>query len=240
MRTAALVMALAAAPGPGVALAEQPALPGAGRDAAGRFVNTNGPLERAGPTVTLPFFARRVWGAFRTRPGAPERVANDGAWLRANAQHSRPSVTWVGHATLLVQMGHASFLTDPSWSDTASPVSFAGPRRFVPPGLELGDLPPIDFVLVSHNHYDHLDLATLQSLAKLSPATIFFVPLGNGALLRGAGIENVRELDWGQHMGHGRLEIHCLPARHWSQRGVFDGRRALWSSHMRIPGTPRS
>jgi N-acyl-phosphatidylethanolamine-hydrolysing phospholipase D len=230
MRAVALVAALAAAGGPLAVRAEPPEIPGARLDASGRFLNTAGPLERAGPLVTLPFFARRVWGALRLRPGAPERVANDGAWLRQNAGNRRPTVTWVGHATLLVQLGHASFLTDPSWSSTASPVRFAGPRRFVPPGLALDALPPIDFVLISHNHYDHLDIATLRSLAERSAQTVFYVPLGNGALLRDAGIGNVRELDWGETAAEGELSIHCLPAQHWSQRGVFDARRALWSS----------
>ena len=122
------------------------------RDADGRFENLGGPIERAGPGVTLPFFLRRALGAFRARPGAPATVANDGAWLRENAAHSVPSITWIGHATLLVQLGHVSFLTDPIWSDTASPLTFLGPRRFVPPGVALEDLPKIDFVVISHNH----------------------------------------------------------------------------------------
>ncbi|GAG08855.1 unnamed protein product, partial [marine sediment metagenome] len=76
--------------------------------------------------------------------------------MRENAKHSVSTVTWVGHATLLVQMDHVTFLTDPIWSNKPSPISFIGPRRFVPPGIALEDLPPVDFVVVSHNHYDHL------------------------------------------------------------------------------------
>jgi N-acyl-phosphatidylethanolamine-hydrolysing phospholipase D len=200
------------------------------RDDDGRFLNTAGSFERAGPTVTVPFFLRRAWGGFRSRPGAPERIGNDGAFLRENARHSVPTVTWVGHATLLVQMGHVSFLTDPTWSDTASPVSFAGPRRFVEPGLRFEDLPPIDFVVISHNHYDHLDLGTLRRLAERSPATVFYVPLANGALLRSEGVENVRELDWGQTVEHAGVRVHCLPSQHWSQRRLRDERRALWAA----------
>ncbi|MBW2281229.1 MAG: MBL fold metallo-hydrolase [Deltaproteobacteria bacterium] len=196
----------------------------------GRFENPAGPLVQAGPLVTLPFFMRRAGGAFRSDRDAPGVVANDGAFLRENARHSRPTVTWIGHATLLVQMGHVSFLTDPTWSSTASPVPFAGPRRFVEPGLALEDLPAIDFVLISHNHYDHLDLGTLRRLAERSSDTVFYVPLENGALLRGAGVENVRELDWGQSVRHGAVQVHCLPSQHWSRRGIFDGQRALWAS----------
>jgi N-acyl-phosphatidylethanolamine-hydrolysing phospholipase D len=221
----ALALALLAAP---VARASE--LGPAPRDAEERFSNPGGPLAHGSLGVRLPFFLRRIAGSFRERPGAPERLANDGAFLRENARHSVPTVTWVGHATLLVQMDHVSFLTDPIWSDTASPVSFAGPRRFVPPGLALEELPSIDFVLVSHNHYDHLDLPTLVALAERNPATRFFVPLANGALLRARGIANVEELDWGESRAHADVRVHCLPARHWSRRGPRDENRALWSS----------
>ena len=200
------------------------------RDAAGRFANAVGTLSHGTLGVRLQFFARRVAGAFSDRPGAPERVANDGAFLRENAKHSTPTVTWVGHATMLVQMDHVTFLTDPTWSDTASPVSFAGPKRFVPPGVALEDLPPIDFVVVSHNHYDHLDLGTLSALAARRAETRFFVPLGNGALLRENGVENVEELDWGESRDFAGVRVHCLPAQHWSRRGVRDGLMTLWAS----------
>jgi N-acyl-phosphatidylethanolamine-hydrolysing phospholipase D len=136
----------------------------------------------------------------------------------------------VGHATLLVQLGHKTFLTDPTWSDTASPVSFAGPKRHVPPGIALAQLPPIDFVVISHNHYDHLDLATLTALAARDARTRFFVPLGNARLLEDEGIAKVSELDWGDHVDLGDVRITCLPTQHWSARGIRDARQALWSS----------
>jgi N-acyl-phosphatidylethanolamine-hydrolysing phospholipase D len=196
----------------------------------GRFSNPVGDVSHGSFGVRLPFFLRRIGGIFRDRPGAPERIANDGAFLRDNAQHSRPTVTWVGHATLLVQMDHVTFLTDPIWSDTASPLRFAGPRRFVPPGVAIEDLPRIDFVIVSHNHYDHLDLATLKLLAARDPETRFFVPLENAALLRASGIENVVELDWGESADVAGVRVHCLPAQHWSKRGIGDDQQALWSS----------
>jgi N-acyl-phosphatidylethanolamine-hydrolysing phospholipase D len=202
----------------------------AGRDEEGRFVNPAGSLSHGTFGVRFPFFLRRMAGAFRIRPGAPERVSNDGVFLRQNARHSVPTVTWIGHATLLVQMDHVTFLTDPTWSDKASPVSFAGPRRFVAPGIAIDDLPPIDFVVVSHNHYDHLDLATLEALAARDPATRFFVPLANGELLRDSGIVNVEELDWGETREHEGVTVHCLPVQHWSQRGLGDRNRSLWSS----------
>jgi N-acyl-phosphatidylethanolamine-hydrolysing phospholipase D len=206
------------------------ALGPAPREADGRFSNSVGMLSRAGLSVELPFFLRRIAGSFVERSGAPDRVANDGAFLRENAKHSKPTVTWIGHATMLVQMDHVTFLTDPIWSDRPSPVSFAGPRRFVDPGVRLEDLPPIDFVLVSHNHYDHLDLPTLTALASRNPEARFFVPLENGALLRQSGIANVEELDWGESRSYAGVKVHCLPAQHWSKRGFGDDRKALWSS----------
>ncbi len=224
---ALLVCALVAAPVPA---RDVETLGPAPRNENGRFDNPVGPLFHATFGVRFPFFMRRIGGAFRKRPGAPERIANDGAFLRENARHSVPTITWVGHSTLLVQMDHVTFLTDPIWSKTPSPIPFLGPRRFVEPGLALEDLPPIDFVVVSHNHYDHLDLATLERLAERGDGTLFLVPLGNGELLRERGIEPVEELDWGERRRVGAAEVVCLPSQHWSQRGMRDERRALWSS----------
>src|SRR5262245_12669032 len=185
------------------------------------------PWQRAGPLVTVPFFLRRAVGAFFARPGAPPVMATDGAWLRDNARHSMPSVTWMGHASVLVQMDHVTLLTDPIWSSTASPVSFLGPRRFVPPPMPLAALPPIDAVLISHSHYDHLDLPTLRALA--ARGTRFLVPLRVAALLRDEGIGAVEELDWWESRLVGGVTITCVPARHWSQRGLGDMNRTLWS-----------
>lgn len=215
---------------PAVARAESIPLGPAPRSEDGRFINPSGSLSHGSFGVRFPFFLRRIGGSFRTRPGAPESVPNQGAWLRENARHSEPAVTWVGHATLLVQMDHVAFLTDPIWSDRPSPLSFAGPRRFVPPGIALDDLPPIDFVLVSHGHYDHLDVRTLAALAKRSPHTRFLVPLGNAELLRENDVENVDELDWGDTRNVGGVAVHCLPAQHWSRRGLGDENQTLWSS----------
>ncbi len=216
----------------GTAAAETvpPTLGPAPRDSDDRFDNFHGPLPQAGASVTLPFFARRILRSFQRSEGAAPTTPNDGAFLRENAKHSTPTVTWIGHATMLVQMDHATFLTDPIWSETASPVSFAGPKRLVAPGVAIDDLPPIDFVVISHNHYDHLDLRTLVVLAERSPDTRFFVPLANGDLLRENGIKNVQELDWGASQQYAGVRVYCLPAQHWSKRGIGDDRTMLWSS----------
>ena len=203
---------------------------GAPRGDDGRFTNLNGELSHGSLGVRIPFFLRRFGTYFRSGKGAPERVINDGAFLRENARHSEPTVTWIGHATLLMQMEHVTFITDPIWSNRPSPTPIVGPSRFVAPGLAMDDLPPIDFVLISHNHYDHLDLPTLIALAKRSSDTTFFVPLGNAELLRKKGIENVKELDWGDTATYKGVNIHCLPSQHWSKRSLTDDHKALWSS----------
>jgi len=232
VRRCALLLASAALLAGAVAtLADEMSTPGARRDRDGRFLNSAGELPFASPTVTLPFFVRRLGTTLSGRTGYAESVANDGAFLRANAQHSVPSVTWIGHATLLVQMDHATFLTDPIWSERASPVSFTGPQRAQPPGVALDALPPIDFVLISHDHYDHLDVATLRALAERRPETRFVVPLGNGPTLRAAGVTNLVELDWHQSVEVAGQRIVFLPAQHWSGRGLYDQRVTLWGSY---------
>jgi N-acyl-phosphatidylethanolamine-hydrolysing phospholipase D len=203
---------------------------------AGGFRNPV-PIPRPGIDVTLPFFVRRAAGFMRSRRGAPPLVATDAAFLRENATHSTPTVTWIGHATVLVQMDHVTILTDPIWSATASPLAWLGPRRFVPPPLALDALPPIDFVLISHNHYDHLDLPTLRRLA--ARGTRFLVPLRVGALLRDAGIEAVEELDWWDTRRYGDIAIHCVPSQHWSGRGLTDGSATLWAGWAVIGPTHR-
>jgi len=228
---ASLLAAVALATLSAAGMADDANFAAARRDADGRFLNTAGELGYADPTVTVPFFARRIGAMLTGRSGYPATVENDGAFLRENAKHSVPTVTWIGHATLLVQMDHATFLTDPIWSERASPVSFTGPKRAQAPGVAIADLPPIDFVIVSHDHYDHLDLPSLKALADRDADTVFVVPLENGATLRDAGVSNVVELDWGGAIEIAGLRVECLPAQHWSGRGLFDRRVTLWASY---------
>lgn len=203
---------------------------GAPRDDNGRFTNQVGEISHGTLGTRFPFILRRFGTYFRNGDGAPLRVPNDGAFLRENVRHGKPTVTWVGHATLLVQIEGITFLTDPTWSNRPSPVPLIGPKRYVAPGIAFEDMPPIDFVLISHNHYDHLDLPTLRDLAKQNVDTVFFVPLGNGDLLRGKGISNVRELNWGHTATYRAVTIHCLPSQHWSKRSLTDDHKALWAS----------
>jgi N-acyl-phosphatidylethanolamine-hydrolysing phospholipase D len=192
------------------------------------------PFEHAGLDVTFPFFVRKIIGQFSDKPNPPPAVPNDGSALRHPAG---PTMTWIGHATVLVQMDGVTLLTDPIWSNRASPLSFAGPRRFVPPALPIDALPPIDAVVVSHNHYDHLDLDTLRALS--ARGTRFLVPLRVGALLRAEGIGPVDELDWWESRTVGGVEVHCVPARHWSARSLTDRDETLWAGWAIVGPTRR-
>jgi L-ascorbate metabolism protein UlaG (beta-lactamase superfamily) len=140
-------------------------------------------------------------------------------------------VTLINHSTVLLQQNGVHILTDPIWSERASPVTFAGPRRRRSPGVMWEDLPRIDLVLLSHNHYDHLDLATLLRLRETGEPQ-FVVPLGLARLLRSQRIGPVHELDWGEALSLGQVRIHAVPAIHFSGRGVFDRNRTLWCGYV--------
>ena len=143
-----------------------------------------------------------------------------------------PAITWIGHASMLVQAGGLNVLTDPIFSNRASPVPFVGPQRAQPPGIALADLPPIDVVLISHNHYDHLDKASVQEIARRSEAigkpTLFLVPLGMKSWFADAGVSHAIELDWWDTYTHAGVEFNFTPVQHWSSRSLLDRSRTLW------------
>ena len=160
------------------------------------------------------------WNRYRDLPpGPPPPARIDGGALR---------LTFVNHSTTLVQLDGVNILTDPIWSERPSFVSFAGPRRRRPPGIRFRDLPPIDVVLVSHNHYDHLDVASLHALQWRHRPRIV-TALGNARLMARHGIGGAVDLDWWQAVPIGELIVTCVPARHFSARGLSDRNRNLWS-----------
>jgi L-ascorbate metabolism protein UlaG (beta-lactamase superfamily) len=132
-------------------------------------------------------------------------------------------VTFIGQATTYIQDAKMSILTDPQFSNRASPISFLGPKRIRKPALQIAEIPTLDFVLISHNHYDHLDLPTIVALDKKFHPT-FIVPLGNKILLEEAGLNKVIELDWWESFEN----IQLVPASHWSARGIYDRNKTLW------------
>lgn len=141
-------------------------------------------------------------------------------------------VTFVNHATVLLQFSNLNILTDPIWAERASPVSWFGPKRYHRPGVDFDDLPPIDYVLISHNHFDHMDLPTLRRLWQKSQPT-FIVGLGNSQLLTSLGITKTVELDWWQpYVINEDVTIHGVPAQHWSTRNRIDAFRMLWMGYV--------
>jgi L-ascorbate metabolism protein UlaG (beta-lactamase superfamily) len=201
---------------------------GAERDADGRFLNRY-------PHEGHDSFWRWKWEELREGlpPEAPPggwpipHMQSDAAALRSN--NARPTATWIGHSCFLVQLGGTNVLVDPQFSERASPVGFAGPRRAVPLPITIEALPRIDVVLVSHNHYDHLDLASVRALAHAPGGSpLFLVPLGLADWFRGEGIAHVAELDWWQSRIEKGLTFTFVPVQHWSKRTLWDTNRSLW------------
>jgi L-ascorbate metabolism protein UlaG (beta-lactamase superfamily) len=191
------------------------------------YENNDGPLARASVWK---------WRWNRWTHGLPPPPANgyafpvdhpDVAWIKAN--RSDDTMTWIGHATALLQINGVNVITDPMFSERASPFTFAGPKRRVPPGLALDELPHIDVVLISHSHYDHLDTASVEALnAQPGGPPLFLVPLGIKDWLAKKGITNAQELDWGDETSVAGLDFWFVPATHWSARSLTDRNETLW------------
>ncbi len=183
--------------------------------------------------------------AFRNDLPRPPRlptptVVPDVKMLRSNADAGaamQPTLTWIGHATMLAQLGGRTIITDPMFSERASPLAFAGPKRHVEPGVNLAELPHVDVVLISHNHYDHLDDASVRALAgQAGGPPLFIVPLGLRAWMAQRGIVDVVELDWWQSHalpidGGKKIDVVFTPSQHWSARGLTDRMQTLWGGY---------
>ena len=226
---------------PGRASASPPAARAAARDPLPPHHDPAGGFRNPWPTAQRQEGGFLRWQRERRErdlppdpaPGTLPLVEPRIAAPRAPADEIR--ITWVGHATFLVQVGGVNLLTDPHWSRRASPVQFAGPARFMPPGVPWESLPPIDGVLLSHNHYDHLDDGTVRRLRERFGDRIrWFTPLEYRRWFRGRGIGNVTEMDWWDEATlpgpAGALRIVALPCQHWTSRTPWDRQEQLWAS----------
>jgi L-ascorbate metabolism protein UlaG (beta-lactamase superfamily) len=192
---------------------------GARRGPDGRFLNPDGGM--AGHPLA------QVWRMMREGAGTPwpRQVQDPAETPPAEPPPGHAAITFIGHASFLIRIaGGPTLLVDPVWSERCSPLPFLGPRRARAPGLRLDALPPLDAVLVSHNHYDHMDIPTLRRLR--TPRIV--TGLANAPILARNGITGAEELDWWGETTIGAATITYLPARHFSARGIRDRGRSLW------------
>jgi N-acyl-phosphatidylethanolamine-hydrolysing phospholipase D len=177
------------------------------------------------------------WMRERRRDGRAPSPAR-GSFPTATPNVASPRVardvataTWIGHSTVLLQAGGLNILTDPMFSERAFPVQWIGPRRIMPPALGVESLPPLDVVLLTHSHYDHLDKSSVKRLVRLHPDATWVAPLELGAYLRGFGARNVVELDWWQRAEVRGVSVTATPARHFSARRLGDRNKTLWCGY---------
>ena len=226
--------------GPSVTRAEVESARGgplaAARYTGSRYLNQDPQYSRGPISARLhTLITGMTWLVAERRVSALHLEAADLERLR----DSRPdaTVTWIGHSTLLVQLDGVTFLTDPTWSDIVGPFGLIGVRRYTPPGIPFEALPRIDVVLISHDHYDHLDEATIRRLARAFDPR-FLVPMGLKAWFADRGLTNVTELNWGESAVVGGVAFVCTPAQHGGGRTLADQGRRLWSSWAAL-GTKR-
>ena len=194
-----------------------------------RFQHPKGDLHNKSFADLFKFFS-----AYFTRESDEKENAGFPVVLssKSNLANFNENVMWVGHSTLLLNHSGLTIVTDPQFSGRASPFSFMGPRRVTSSPLKVADLPQIDVVVISHNHYDHLDEASIREIAKTQLSVEFLVPLGLKSLLEEWGAKNVTELDWWQQVQRKGVTIQPTPVQHWSKRTFFDMNKTLWSGWM--------
>ena len=166
------------------------------------------------------------WRFSRKEPEAVQIETSD-QWKQLG-EESKNYAVWIGHSTYLINTGRLTILTDPVFSKRASPFSWAGPKRLIAPAIPLKELPRIDVVTVSHNHYDHLDIVSLKALNKLYPKALFLVAKGDKDLLVKSGIRNVKEFLWWEDTEVKDTIFTFTPVQHWSARGFKDRNKSLW------------
>jgi L-ascorbate metabolism protein UlaG (beta-lactamase superfamily) len=182
------------------------------------------------PVPTKSFWTVAKWKmASKTEPWQQRSGMEPGTAPPERVGMGDLRITWINHATALIQMDSVNILTDPIWSERPSPYSFIGPKRYRDPGLRFEDLPPIDVVVISHNHYDHFDVPTLARLAELHSPRIV-AGLGSRAILEDEKISGGHDLDWWEELKITEyVAVTAVPAQHWSRRGLGDTNNTLWA-----------
>ena len=187
--------------------------------------------NRDGSDKGLSDISQFLWQSLWNESAWPESLSNPEASTIPDRVNEGIRATYINHATVLIQVDGLNILTDPIWFERASPVTFAGPKRIRPPGIAISDLTEIDLVLISHNHYDHLDTATLRQLRQQqNKEPVIVSGLGNAALLRSLGYNQAIELDWSDSTSVESTTVHFVECQHRSARGIFDQMRTLWGS----------
>ena len=199
----------------------------------GRFLNPH--VGRIKPSL----FDIALWqlGIYRD-PQKPEACPKEFIYPnpKESLSPSKPKATWINHSTFLIEVGGLTLLTDPIWEERCSPLKFIGPKRNHPPPISLDQLPKVDLVLISHDHYDHLCFQTVSKLQKKNPELIWIVPLGVKRRLLRMGMQHILELEWWQEVSlaiHGKgFVVTSVPSQHFSGRGLFDKNRTLWTGYV--------
>ena len=148
-------------------------------------------------------------------------------WQSIDFEVADNYMIWIGHSTFLIKKNNLTILTDPVFSERASPFKRFGPKRLIPPSITIEELPPIDVVTISHNHYDHLDIRSLKKLSKANPDLIFLIPEGDLDIFKKRNIPNVTEFDWWEDIAIDKFLFTFTPVQHWSARGLFDRNESI-------------
>ena len=180
-----------------------------------------------GKALEKPFKDLIKWMSSDVKPILSEIEVSDD-WKNINLNQDNDYIIWIGHSTFLIKKSGIVILTDPVFSDRASPFKNIGPERLIPPAIPLNQLPQIDFITVSHNHYDHLDIDSLKKISELNPDAVFLVPEGDLRLLKRNRIDNAYEFNWWETFSTDGLTFTFTPVQHWSKRGLFDRNKSLW------------
>jgi len=192
------------------------------------FINTDPEFAEAGFTEMAPWIVKKFGNVFSSKPNVDiPREVHDGSIFNENKPYT---VTWIGHSTVLIQMEGKNILTDPVWAEKIGPMKLVGIPRVSAPGVTIDKLPPIDIVLISHNHYDHLDESSIEELADRFPNATYYVPLRVRDWFEERGIRNIEEYDWWEGGTFNGLKIICTPAQHFSGRWINDRNQTLWCS----------